>query len=62
MPLMRPPPPTGANTASGTFGHWRSSSAPTVAWPAITSGSLNGCTKHSPCAASSSRACAFASS
>ncbi len=34
-PQIRPPPPTGTNTASGTRGHCRSSSIAIVPWPAM---------------------------
>ena len=47
IPEMRPPPPTGTNTYS-TLGSWRTTSMPTVPWPATTSGSSNGGTKVLP--------------
>ena len=37
-----PPPPTGTNTASSLFEHWRRISIATVPWPAITSSSSYG--------------------
>jgi len=45
MPEMSPPPPMGTNTAWIGRVVWRRISMPIVPWPAITSGSSNGCTK-----------------
>ncbi len=42
MPAIRPPPPTGTNTADSRSWLWRRISAPIVPCPAITSGSSNG--------------------
>ena len=46
MPAIRPPPPTGTKTASMRLGAWRRISTAIVPWPAMTSGSSKGWTKH----------------
>src|SRR4051812_9188437 len=53
IPLTSPPPPTGTITTSGTGPSSRISSA-TVPWPAMTAGSLNGCTSVRPVSSISS--------
>jgi hypothetical protein len=53
-PLIRPPPPTAITSVSGRAAA-RSISRPIVPWPAMTSGSSNGCTKLRPCSAASQR-------
>ena len=44
MPASSPPPPTGTKIASSSPPLWRRISTAMVPWPAITSGSSNGCT------------------
>ena len=48
MPAIRPPPPTGTNTADRSPGLWRRISSPIVPCPAMTSGSSNGWMNVSP--------------
>ncbi len=60
-PDTSPPPPIGTTIAS-VSGSCASTSSAIVPWPAMTSGSSNGCTKVSPSVCSSRRASAYASS
>ena len=60
-PEIKPPPPTGTNTAWIVRVVWRRISMPIVPCPAITSGSSYGCTNVNPWRRCTMRACAWAS-
>ena len=61
IPAIRPPPPMGTTSVS-TSGAASSTSRATVPWPAITSGSSNGCTYVRPSSSATRSASACASS